>query len=171
MTVKFPVTLERVTMYDSVNAASLPAATTKAAGYINGSFPSHDAIVKRFPAARVFAIDVLGTAWEGASVLDYEEGNPAYMQSGRVRGWINGRNDAFPQTACIYCAARDIDQVEEYAAGLWHVLWVASWGMNGAAGKSLTGTRTAAGNLIVATQVQNNAKANWDMSDTLPSWC
>ena len=47
---------------------------------------------------------------------------------------------------------------------------MANWGPNGTVGKSLTGTRTESGNLIVATQLQNNAKANYDMSDSLVSW-
>ena len=46
MTAKYPVTPERVTMYDSVNAASLPAGTIRAAGYINGDYASHAAIVQ-----------------------------------------------------------------------------------------------------------------------------
>ena len=170
MTAKYPVTPERVTMYDSVNAASLPAGTIRAAGYINGDYASHAAIVQRFPRARVFAIDVLGDAWHTASILDYEAGNPAYKNPALVHRFISNRNQAVPETACIYCDAADLDDVEDYAAGLWHVLWVANWGLNGTAGQSLTGTRTPAGNLIVATQLQNNQTANWDMSDTLVSW-
>jgi hypothetical protein len=98
MTAKYPVTPERVTMYDSVNAASLPASTIRAAGYINGDYASHAAIAQRFPRARVFAIDVLGDAWRTASILDYEAGNPAYKNPALVHTFISNRNQVVPET-------------------------------------------------------------------------
>lgn len=169
MTAKYPVTSPYVSMYDSVRAASLPAGCGKYAGYVDGDYESHKEIAARFPAARVFGITIKG-AWSAAAILDYEEGNPAYKNRSMVRDFISYRNGGFPQTAVIYCPEKDLGDVEDYAEGLWHVLWVANWGMDGAVGHSLTGTRTEAGNLIVATQVQTNVEANWDMSDTLASW-
>lgn len=169
MTEKYPVTAERVTMYDAIDATALPAHTVKAAGYVNGQWPSYAAIAGRFPAARVHAIDVFGNAWLRASILDYEEGNvETYKKPDKVRGFVIGRNEFRPQTACIYCNTSDLADIEDYLQGLWHVIWAASWGENGTVGTSLTGTRTAAGNLIVATQLQNTG--GYDMSDSLGSW-
>lgn len=169
MTEKYPVTAERVTMYDATDAAALPAHTVKAAGYVNGQWPSYAAIVQRFPKAAVRAIDVFGTAWTQASILDYEEGNvETYKNPDMVRAFVSGRNEFRPETACIYCNVDDLPDIEDYLAGLWHVNWVANWGDNGTVGESLTGTRTIAGNLIVATQLQNTG--GYDMSDSLGSW-
>jgi len=163
MTVKFPDNGFRAAMVDSVNAAALPDSTTKAAGYVNGAEPSLAAIVKRFPRAKAHGIDVLGTGWRDASILDYEEGNPAYKNPQLVRDFITERNTFAPDTACIYCPETDLDEVEDYAEGLWHVNWVAHWG-----GRSLTGARTWRGNLIVATQLVH--LAGYDVSDSLESW-
>lgn len=166
MTAIYPVTKGRPLMYDGIAAASLPTATTKAAGYVNGKWPSQAAIQRRFPNARVRGVDVNGSAWTTASVLDWERGD--VQDASVLRKWIAERNAFQPQTACIYVAESNLDLVEEHATGLWHVLWVANWGMNGGAGRSLTGSRSKAGNLIVATQLQNTP--GYDMSDTLESW-
>lgn len=155
-------------MYDSTVAADLPAGAPKYAGYVNGSWPSHDSIAARFPHARTYGIDVLGNAWLKACIVDWERFDVQDPQ--KLRTFITNRNHFEPETAVVYCQASNVDAVDEYADGLWHVLFVANWGMNGAVGKSMTGQRTKAGNLIVATQLQNNAKANWDMSDSLASW-
>lgn len=165
LTEKYPYNGVRHTMYDSTDSNDIPSFASKVAGYVNGKFPSYYGMVKRFPQSRVFGIDVLGGAWHAASILDYEEGNPPYRNPTLVRQFISGRNMLYPETACIYTDFADLSQVEQYAEGLWHVLWVANWG-----GESLTGTRTPAGNLIVATQLVNNKQANWDRSDTLDSW-
>lgn len=170
MSAKYPVTSERIVMYDSVNAAALPAHTTKAAGYVNGDELSYAAIRQRFPGAQVHGIDVTGTDWNQASILDYEFGDGTWDQPDKVRLWVSQRNRFRPETACVYAEASVLAEVEGYLAGYWHVLWVANWGANGTSGQSLTGTRTPAGNLIVATQLQNRAAAGYDVSDSLKSW-
>lgn len=162
---KFPVSGTVVPMYDSTNADDIPAKASKMAGYVNGKDTSYYGMVKRFPGRKVFGIDVMGGAWHSASILDYEKGNPAYHNPALVRQFIAGRNMLYPETACIYTDFADMPQVEEYALGLWHVLFVGNWG-----GASLTGKRSGRGNLIVATQLINNKLANWDYSDTLESW-
>jgi hypothetical protein len=163
---KYAVTAARVPMYDGTDAAMLPAGTVKAAGYVNGQWPSRGAIQARFPQARVAGIDVHGDSWMTASVIDWEHGD--VQDAATLRAFITNRNSFEPETACIYVEHASVDEVEDYAAGLWHVLWVANWGPDGSLGQSLTGTRTAAGNLIVATQLQNTP--GYDMSDTLASW-
>jgi hypothetical protein len=152
-------------MFDSTNANDIPATANKLAGYVNGKYTSYYGMVKRFPQYKVFGIDVLGGAWHVASILDYEVGNPVFRNPTLVRSFIENRNRLFPGTACLYSDFADLPEVEEYAKGLWHVNFVANWG-----GESLTGRRTGRGNLIVATQLQNNKRANWDVSDTLETW-
>ena len=168
MTAKYPVTSTRVPMYDGINAATLPEGTIKAAGYVNGreDWQSCEPIRQRFPQARVRGIDVIGDAWLLASIGDRENGD--ISDEATLRNFIIQRNGFRPQTACIYVQKSNLDETEDWAQGLWHVLWVANWGPDGTAGQSLTGTRTPAGNLIVATQLQNTP--GWDMSDTLESW-
>ena len=162
--IKFPVTQPRPVMFDSTDANDIPATASKMAGYVNGAFTSYYGMVKRFPQYKVFGIDVLGGAWHIASILDYEEGNPVFRNPTLVRQFIQNRNQLYPRTACIYSDLANLSEVENYAAGLWHVLFVANWG-----GESMTGSRYR-GNLIVGTQLQNNKRANWDLSDTLESW-
>ena len=162
---KFPISHPRPVMFDSTNANDIPATANKMAGYVNGAFTSYYGMVKRFPQYRVFGIDVLGGAWHSASILDYEKGNPVFRNPTLVRQFIQNRNRLFPNTACVYVDFANLSGLEDITEGLWHVLWVANWD-----GESLTGTRTARGNLIVATQLQNNKRANWDISDSLESW-
>lgn len=166
----YAVTENHIVMYDSVTPGSLPQSTVKAAGFVNGDFPSHAGIAARFPHCRVFGIDVLGTWWEQACILDYEEGNPTWQKPEMVRNFVTKRNEFEAETAVVYCSHANLPTVEDYLKGLWHCLWVGNWGENGTEGEDLTGTRTPAGNLIVGTQVQNNKKANWDKSLTLASW-
>jgi hypothetical protein len=111
---------------------------------------------------------VTGGAWTDASIVDRENGDVS--DAATLRNFITQRNAFRPETACVYVNESNLDEAEDWAEGLWHVLWVGNWGLNGTVGKSLTGTRTKSGNLIVATQLQNNKAANWDMSDTLASW-
>lgn len=166
MAPRYPVTAARILMFDAIRPDTLPAGTVKAAGYVNGQWPSHNGIAARFPQARVFGIDVLGTGWEDAAILDYEPGNPGAQAA--VREWVAERNAFRPETACVYCPLGLLEEVESRLDGLWHVLWVANWGADGAAGQSMTGERTSRGNLIVATQVQD--AGGYDISDTLESW-
>lgn len=165
MAERFPVSSARHVMYDSTDANDIPTGSSKMAGYVNGKFTSYYDMVKRFRQSRVFGIDVLGGAWHIASILDYEPGNPPYMNKTLVRQFITNRNQLYPKSACIYTDFADMPTVEAFTENLWHVLFVANWG-----GQSLTGTRTSRGNLIVGTQLVNNKRANWDRSDTLESW-
>ena len=150
-------------MYDAVTVSNLPPGGTKYAGYVNGHFANHDAICARFPKARVFGIDVNGTGWQAASIFDWEKFD---IQTPNVLRNAVTRREAFrPHTACVYSDRSNLDEVEEILEGLWHVIWLATLD-----GTDLTGQRTHAGNLIVATQVKGGIHAPFDVSNTLVSW-
>jgi len=158
-------TTQIIDMYDSTDAAMLPADGQRFAGYVNGRYANVPAIRARFPKARVFGIDVLGDAWTSARVADWEPGNFGGQDPARLRDFIARREEYKPHTATLYCDRFDLPKAEEILAGLWHVVWISTLD-----GTDMTGQRTAAGNLIVATQVRGGMHADYDTSATLASW-
>ncbi len=148
-------------MYDAVNPANLPAGDVYA-GYVNGAYPCHGEVVAGFPHARVFGIDVIGDAWEQASILDYEEGNACFTPA-VLKAWVEQRESFRPHTSVIYTDRANLPAVEAALGGLWHVLWVSTLD-----GTILTGQRSAGGNLIVATQYETTGL--YDVSRVLSSW-
>lgn len=150
-------------MYDAVTVASLPQGGTKYAGYVNGDFKNHDAMVKRFPKARVFGIDISGVAFEEASIFDWEKFD---IQSATVlRRAVQARNQFRPHTACVYSDRDQLDDVERILQGIWHINWISTLD-----GTDLTGQHTSSGSLIVATQIRGGVHAPFDTSNTLVSW-
>src|ERR1700727_3151709 len=138
-------------MYDAVTVSNLPPGGVKYAGYVNGKYVNHSAIQARFPKARVFGIDVLGTGWQSASIFDWEKFD---IQSAEVlRNAVSNRNAFRPNTACVYCDRDNLDTVEEILDGT-----------------DLTGQTVASGSLIVATQIKGGIHAAFDTSNTLVSW-
>jgi hypothetical protein len=70
------------TMYDSTNALGIPESSGAAkAGYVNGSWPSFAAIVKRFPLDPHVSITV--TSQGTADFLDVELGDAPQLDGGR----------------------------------------------------------------------------------------
>ena len=152
-----------ITMYDSVTTALLPAGAARYAAYVNGKFANHAAVQTRFPHARVFGIDVLGTAWTQASILDWEPGD--VQAAATLRDWVTRREAWRTHSATVYCDRDELDDVEKFLAGVWHQLWVSTLD-----GTDMTGERTSAGNLIVATQLRGGLEAPFDTSTALDSW-
>jgi hypothetical protein len=66
------------TMYDSVNAQSIPADAQVAAGYVDGSWPSFNAVVQRTPNAQHVSITTRST--HGVRVCDVESGDDTPQQ-------------------------------------------------------------------------------------------
>src|SRR6266704_120027 len=105
-------------MYDSTDASAVPGNALCYAGYVNGRWPTHGPLQARFPRARVFGIDVLGTAWEQASILDFELGD---VHSPRgLLAWATEREKFRPHTATIYCDRSGLRIVEHVLADTWH---------------------------------------------------
>ena len=155
--------MPNVLMYDAVNPEKLPKASVYAA-YVNGAFVNHARVCALFPRARVFGIDVIGDAWDAASILDYEEGNACFNPAA-LRAWVTARENFRPHTACVYTDRQNLPGVEEALDGLWHTIWVSSLD-----GTVLTGTETDKGNKFVATQFKGGFKAPYDVSEALPEW-
>jgi hypothetical protein len=154
--------LETVQMFDSITAANLPDGDRFAA-YVNGDWANCAQVRERFPAARVFGIDVLGDSWPTARILDFEHGDVTDKVT--LRNFVERRNAYRPRTATVYCDRSNLGTVEGWLEGLWHDLWISTLD-----GTILTGQRTASGNLIVATQYRGGPDDPYDISDTLKSW-
>lgn len=150
-------------MYDAVTVSALPPGGTKYAGYVNGDFRNHDAIARRFPKARVFGIDVFGTAWEEASIFDWEKFD--IQSAATLRSAVVNREKFRPHTACVYSDRSNLPDVERILKGVWHINWISTLD-----GTDLTGGKTSSGSLIVGTQVRGGIHAAFDVSTTLVSW-
>jgi len=152
-------------MYDSAsNVESLPVGEAYA-GYINDRFADNkESIVKRFPRARVFGIDVIGDGWDEASIFDYEEGNPIFDPD-KLHNAVAHRENFRPHTSVVYCDRANLDSVEAACASLWHMLWISTLD-----GTILTGQKSASGTLIVATQYKGGVNALFDTSRVLDQW-
>jgi hypothetical protein len=79
-----------VTMYDSIEVATVPSGATAVAGYVGGKWPTYDALVKAFPTAQHVSIAI--AASEDADCLDIENGDatpdeaPAWVRRQQARG-------------------------------------------------------------------------------------
>lgn len=149
--------------YDSVTLAHLPEGGGRYFGYVNGKWANYTAVKARFPDALVMGIDVNGTAPTAARIVDYEKGDVQSL--GTLRSFVEEREKYRPHSATVYCDRANLDAVEADLAGLWHVLWVSTLD-----GTKLAGTRTARGNLIVATQYAGGETALFDTTEALASW-
>lgn len=155
---------DTLTMYDSANAASLPAGADVYAAYVNGEFANYSKVRLRFPRARIFGIDVIGDSSRAASIIDWEEGNQCFTPAA-LKNFVIEREKFMPHTACVYCDRANLPLAEETLKGLWHVLWITTLD-----GTRMTGQRTSSGNLIVATQYAGGLTAPYDTSEVLSDW-
>lgn len=113
-------------MYDSTNAADVPAGAQLYAGYVNGNYVTAPELAKRFPAATVITITVDGLA--AAHVLDRETGD---ADAGAAASWAVAAIAAgrFP---VIYCSRASWPAVKAAMANArvrrrdvqW---WIADW--------------------------------------------
>lgn len=149
-----------IAMYDSVTPFLLPVAT-KYAGYVNGRYKNVATIQKLHPTARVFGIDVLGTDWENASILDCEAEDAT--SPAVIRAWVISRENFRPGTAVIYCDRDNLPFVEEVLEGLDYKVWISTLDKT-----DMTGTITAHGKTIVGTQTEDLGA--YDVSSTLDEW-
>lgn len=113
---------------DSITPAEIPLGGLDGVFlYANGRYAATNAQAERFTAAgiQVAHIDVTGTDWEQAAVLDVEQfdATPAMAP-----GWIRQRN-AFRGDAVIYCDLNSCADLfaatSQLAEDYW--LWVADW--------------------------------------------
>lgn len=90
-------------MYDAIEASNLPVGSNLYAGYVNGNWPSYNAIKARFPHSTVLGISVSAQANEG-KILDCEPGNCTPEE---CPGWVVMRREAGEQYPVIYCNEQD----------------------------------------------------------------
>ena len=113
---------------DSTSPASIPMPGADGVfGYANGRYAWTQADARRFTTAglQVAHIDVNGTAWEEAAILDVERGDATPAQA---PDWIRSRN-AFRGDAVVYCALDSLPALFAACSRLtepWR-LWVADW--------------------------------------------
>lgn len=94
-----------ITMYDSVDAKTIPLDATVAAGYINGKFRSFDDIVRRVPHARHLSITV--NAETDADFIDVEPGD---VPPKLVPGWVKRQHAKGVGRPAIYA---DLTRMKE----------------------------------------------------------
>lgn len=104
-----------ITMYDSIQVSQIPPDATAAAGYVNGNWPTYEALKAKFPHAHLLSIAVNASA--DADVLDVEQGDATPPQA---PGWIKRQ---FARQACrpvIYANASTMPAVVQAltAAGI-----------------------------------------------------
>lgn len=114
------------TMVDSIDAGALPQGTTMCAGYLNGRWPSYDAMVQRFPDAVHVAIVV--SAIDDGDVADVENGD---LTPAQLAGWVRQRHAAGVARPCGYCNRSNLGAVDQALADAGipaggAVLWVAT---------------------------------------------
>jgi len=110
-------------MYDSTTPAQIPADAQMVAGYVNGLYRWDAADWARFPrdCARVH-IDVDGSAWHVASVLDIERFDASPQD---FPGWAKARLAVGLAWPTAYCSRSNADVVLELCrkAGLADADW------------------------------------------------
>lgn len=113
------------TMYDSIDANTVPASATMVAGYVDGKWPSAAALKKRFPHATLVEIAVFHTTDEG-QVLDVETGDATPVES---VSWVQMRRRAGADPS-VYCNSSVLPSVVAAfkSAGVAQPhYWIAHW--------------------------------------------
>jgi len=86
-------------MYDGVNPATVPPGAQVYAGYVNGNWPSYNALVQQYPTAQHVSITVNSSGT--AQVLDVESGDAAAVD---VPGWLNRMRAEGVHRPTVYCS-------------------------------------------------------------------
>jgi transposase-like protein len=112
------------TMFDSVNIANIPEGSAWVAGYVNGTWPTYDELVKKFPHARHVSITVNKN--ERADVLDVEEGDAS---TDDAVTWVRAMREQ-GRTPIVYTSAARVSPMLDYFRSQNEpepLLWVADW--------------------------------------------
>ena len=89
-------------MYDSTMPSRIPSGVLYVAVYKNGRYMANPTqVARQHPNARIFWIDVLGTAPTECGIADVEAED---MQPSDIPGWVETRLNAHPASLCrVYC--------------------------------------------------------------------
>jgi hypothetical protein len=118
-----PKPAARFTMYDSADAAGIPANATNIAAYINGRYVTLAAVKERFPKAKILTIDVTGAG--DAECLDVENGDatpadaPGWYKRQKARGVKHPKFYANGSTMPEVWAALEAAGVKRDDVKLW----------------------------------------------------
>lgn len=84
-------------MFDGVTAATVPVGSWAVAGYVNGEWPSYDALVAEFPSAVHLTVSVNATG--RAKILDVENGDASPAEAPR---WVLDQRAAGDPYPVVY---------------------------------------------------------------------
>jgi hypothetical protein len=147
-------------MYDSVDLNNIPDEAGIIATYVNGRYVPRPEQLMRFRDARIMYVDVLGDAWESASILDVESGDATIETA---QHWVRNRNDLYGD-ATVYCSRDTFRYLAESLAGQRYFLWLAT----------LDGSRPEAvgDRKVDLVQFHGGTRAAVDISEIFNSdWC
>jgi hypothetical protein len=148
------------TMYDAVDVAAIPAGASIVAGYVDGNWPTYDAVVAAFPDAQHVSITVKGAP--GARVADCETGD---LTPQLAAGWARSEIEA-GRRPTIYYARSNAPAVSAALAAVEVAVaeldfWVADW----------TGSaHLVAGSVATQWADPPSSGGNYDISETDGTW-
>ncbi len=98
--------MDELTMYDAVDIDNIPAGAAAVAGYVGGSWPTYEPLVKRFPHAHHVSIAV--NASEDAHVLDIEKGDATPDQAPE---WVHRQHQRGLKRPGLYIQASNLQML------------------------------------------------------------
>jgi hypothetical protein len=113
------------TMYDAVNAGSIPITASLVAGYVNGVFEWSSASWGRFPHATHVGINVTGNLRDGGTILDVERFDATVEN---IPDWVRGR-EAEGEMHGIYIERSNLILCQDILkeVGIPTAVWCADW--------------------------------------------
>lgn len=116
-----------IALYDAVTLSNIPSSAQAVAGYVDGKWPTWDAVLQRWPKARHVSITVTGQ--HDADVCDCENGDLTIDDAIR---WFMRKRDAGYWAPGIYGSLDTwlflYDRLEQLGVQRSHVrVWTAHW--------------------------------------------
>lgn len=107
--------------YDSTQPDLIPEGS-HACLYYDGDYAATAEQAKRFAAVRWITIS---GDYRNCGIVDFEEGNPVYSDSGALRAYVQGRHDMGTR-ARVYCDRSNLPTVRSKLEGLEYLVWLAT---------------------------------------------
>lgn len=116
---------------DSINPAAIPEDWPFVIGYFNGpvsAWPASAIAERRARGNTVILVDVIGDAWEHASIIDWEKFDVQNPET--LAAWVRNRNQ-YRGDATVYCNRSSLPAVTRALAKEYWNLWLADLTPNG----------------------------------------
>ncbi len=157
-----------VLMYDSTVASRIPADALAAAGYVDGRWPTYQAVVARLPSRPVLSIATSPAS--DAMVLDVEGGDAT---PAAAAAWVARQHRRGYQRPCLYTSLGAVPTLQDALreAGIPRSavrLWTAHW--TGSAHICSKRELRALEEPPGATQYATDSSAGVDVSITTEGW-